>query len=139
MRRTHPAFRWVVRTCGTGPSVHPDRPLLLLPLDVRGVSDDGLGLVVDNGADTQIADAAKPVSRWVRLALMFGHGQQRSAPTVGPEPRRVGDRQAGVVADVRAGHALDLILVHDRGPIAGQIHLRECGRAGGGDCGGEND
>ena len=60
----------------------------------------------------------------MRLALVLGQRQQRRVPAVGAQPRRVVDRQPGVVADVGARNALDLVFVEDRRPHAAQVDLR---------------
>ena len=80
--------------------------------------------VVDVERDAQVADAAEPVGGRMRLALVLGQRQQRRVPAVGAQPRGVVDRQAGVVADLGARHALDLVFVKDRRPHATQIDLR---------------
>src|SRR6266853_3098777 len=58
----------------------------------------------------------------MRLALMFGQREDRRIPGVAVLPRRVVNREAQVVADVRPGNALGVILVKTRGPFAGQVH-----------------
>jgi hypothetical protein len=60
----------------------------------------------------------------MRLALMFRHREDRRVPRVGLHARRVVDRQPRVIADVRARHALRLILVKNRSPDAVEIDLR---------------
>jgi hypothetical protein len=72
--------------------------------------------LVDFVRDAEIADAAEAVDRRVRFALVLRQRQQRGVPAVGAQARRVVDRQAGIVAHVRAGDALDLVLVEDRRP-----------------------
>src|SRR4030095_1962014 len=86
------------------------------------------GVVV--GGDAQVADAAEAVGGGVRNARVLLHRQDTGVPRFAAQAPRVVDRQAGVVADVRAGHTLDLVLVHDRRPDARKIDLRGSWRRG---------
>src|SRR4030095_15015964 len=86
------------------------------------------GVVV--GGDAQVADAAEAVGGGVRNARVLLHRQDTGVPRFAAQAHRVVDRQAEVVADLRAGHALDLVLVHDRRPDARQIDLRGSWRRG---------
>jgi hypothetical protein len=87
-------------------------------------------VVVERG-DAQVANAAEPIGGGVGLALVLGQRQQRRVPGVGTQPLGVGDRQTGVVADLGAGGAFDLVFVKDGRPDAGEIDLRrgQTGRA----------
>ena len=106
------------------PPVHPDLALLLLPLNVGVQLDRRLRRAIDVGGDAQIADAAESIRGGMRLALMLWQRQERRHPAVGAQPRRIVDRQPGVVTDLGTGHALDLVFVEDRRPHAAQVDLR---------------
>src|SRR5665213_968551 len=56
---------------------------------------------------------------------MFRQREQRSVPAIGMPPRGVVERDAQIVADVRAGYALQKIFVEPVVPLAGNIFLRE--------------
>src|SRR3970040_1433281 len=84
-------------------AVHPDIPLLLLPLDVGVELDDGLGLLVDLCGDAEIADAAEAIGGGMGLALMLWQRQERGVPTVGAKPQGVVDREPSIVSDIWAG------------------------------------
>src|SRR5580765_2690374 len=58
----------------------------------------------------------------MRLALMLRQREDGRIPRVAVLARRVVNRQAQVVADVRPGNALGLILVKPRRPFAGEIY-----------------
>ena len=100
--------------------------MLLLPLDVRVDLDDLLRGRILIAPHAQIADAAEAVGRRMGLALMFGQRQQRGIPRQRAHARRLGNRQSGVVADVRSGNPLGLVFVKERRPHAREIDLRGC-------------
>ena len=102
-------------------AVHPDRPLGLLPRDVRVVRDELLRGAVELAPDAQVRGAARRVVGGVRLALVLGQREDRCVPAVAVQAARLVDRQAEIVADVGPGNALRLILVKPRGPLARQI------------------
>ena len=65
----------------------------------------------------------------MRPALPLGQPVQRGVPAVGSQPRRIVQGNAGVVAELSAGPPLLRIFVVPRGPLAGEINLRERGDA----------
>src|SRR5215831_18546234 len=78
---------------------------------------------VDLLRNPKLRRSAPDVVRAVRTALPFGKSLNSGHPTIASHPRRVVDRYAGVVANLRAGDALRLIFVKDRLPLTGKIHL----------------
>ena len=102
-------------------AVHPDRPLGLLPRDVRVVRHELLRRAVELAPDAQVGGAARRVVGGVRLALVFGQREDRRVPAVPVQAARFVDREAEIVADVRPWNALRLILVEPRRPLARQI------------------
>ena len=81
--------------------------------------------------DAQVLRPHHDVLRRVEDALPLGHVLHRHLVGVGHGARLVVDRQAGVVADVRPGRALDPVLVQAVGPRAGEVDAvpwsRACG------------
>jgi hypothetical protein len=67
----------------------------------------------------------------MRLGLMLAQRQDRRIPAVGFEPPRIVERKARVVTELRAGNAMWLVFVIERGPIPRQIALGQGGAAGG--------
>jgi len=61
----------------------------------------------------------------MRLALMFEQCPFCGVPGISLHPRAVIDRKTGVIADIRAGAALDRIFVHLLAPAANQVGLCE--------------
>ena len=66
----------------------------------------------------------------MRLGLMLAERQNRGVPAVGLQAAGVVERKAGVVAELGTGNAVRLILVIERGPLAGHVPLGK-GRTGG--------
>ena len=106
------------------PAVHVDRPLLVeradavldgdqLPRPWRALVEDG-----------DVGGAAVDVRRDVDAALLFRHGDTRRIPAFRVAARAIGERQAGVVAELGAGHALAEVLLIPGRPGAGEIDLR---------------
>ncbi len=65
----------------------------------------------------------------MRLALMLGQRQQRGIPRIRPQPRSIVDRKAEIIADLRTGNPLRLILMEARRPFARRIELCPCRQA----------
>ena len=82
-------------------------------------SDELLGIVIHFLRNAQIRGSADAVVGGVRLALMLGHGKQRSIPDLASHARRVVDGNPKIVADFRTWNALGLIFGEKRIPFAG--------------------
>src|ERR1700719_2924024 len=61
----------------------------------------------------------------MRTTLPLRQPVQRGVPAISPQPRRIVQGNAGVVAQLSAGPALLRIFVVPRGPLAGEINLGE--------------
>ena len=61
--------------------------------------------------DSQAQRAMVDVGRHVHAALMLLQGEARGIPALGKQACRVVDRQAGVVAEIGTGTAIQLVLV----------------------------
>src|SRR6476646_9804385 len=56
---------------------------------------------------------------------MLAQRQARRIPAVSRETCAIGERKTGVVAELRTGNPIGLILVVPRAPLADEAHLRE--------------
>ena len=81
--------------------------------------DDALRLRIFFFPDAQVQRASINVGRDVRLALMLGQREAGGVPAFGEHARAVGDGQARVIRQFRAGNAFPKILVNHRRPVAG--------------------
>ena len=118
-RKALPRVRGVLGRVRT--AVHPDGALGLLPGNVRVEGDQLLRRSVELAPDAQVRGAAGRVVGRMRLALMLGQREDRRVPAVGVQACRLVDRNPQVVADVRTGNALRLILVKPRRPLTREI------------------
>ena len=110
-------------------AVEVDRSLVLVRADVDMERDDALRGVVVVGPDADRRETSKSVVRRVRTALILLHDRDAiGVPAVGAKPARLGERQARVVAKLRAGNALDRVFLIERRPLSREVHLRLCRR-----------
>ena len=86
---------------------------------------DPLRLRIHDGIDAQVGESTHRVVGAVRPALVLAHHRNPiGVVAVGPQPRGVVDRNAGVVAKLGTGNAVGQILVVKGRPVAGEIDLR---------------
>src|SRR6185436_12016867 len=78
----------------------------------------------DHFRDADLDGAAVDVRGHVRAALVLRQRQARRVPAVGVLPGRGVERDAEVVAELRAGPPLGLILVKRAAPVAVERALR---------------
>ena len=116
---------WRMRT-----AVHPNGSLGRLPGNMGVISDQLLRVAVHFLPDTQVGGSAPGVIGRMRATLILGQRQQRRVPAIAAQARRVVDRQPEIVADIRAGNALQKIFVELGRPLAGWIYLGEAWNAG---------
>ena len=77
---------------------------------------------IDVGRDPHVGETAHAVVGGVLTALVLAdRGDAIGVVAVGPQPRRVVDRQAQVVGQLGTGQPLGTILVIDGHPLAGEI------------------
>ena len=97
---------------GVRPAVHPDRALGA-PREVVDLDGDELLRVpVALFPDADRREAGRVVGG-VDAALVLGQRDERRVPGVGAEPHGVGDRDAGVVAELGARQTVGFVLVED--------------------------
>src|ERR1041385_6003320 len=101
-------------------AVHVNHLLRLLPRDVQAQSDGLLRLVVEFRRNAQLRDrdAQTDVDR-MGTAQVLGKVELIRMPALRPQPSRLVDGDARVIADVHVR------VVDTRRPLAGEIDLRE--------------
>src|SRR4051812_1568059 len=104
-------------------AIHPDRPVLFVRADVDPDRCECLRLGIFFFPDTRLHRPMEDVWAVVHLALMLAKREPRGVPRVGREPRAFSDREAGVVAELRAWATVGLVLVLPLAPIAAQRDL----------------
>ena len=107
------------------PAVHPDRVGRTVDRAAESPRDDPAGNRIEVGDDPQVLRSHHHVLRGVQDALPLGHRLQRHLVGVGAGAAFVVQRDAGVIADVGSGRALDPVFVDPVGPRAREIDLRE--------------
>src|SRR5689334_6802320 len=106
-------------------AVHPDRPFLLVSIDVLLDGDELLADRIALFPDAQLQRPPVNVSRRVNLALVFRRLEPQRVPTERPLASRVIHRKAQVIDERGAGDALGLILLVTGAPDARKVSLAE--------------
>src|SRR6266567_6546414 len=96
------------------PSVHPDGACLLVRADVIFDGGHFFRFGVTLLPHSKLHVATINVGRNVYAALVLRQGEAGRAPTLGPQSRRVVDRQSEVVAEFRARNPLAEVLTEQR-------------------------
>src|SRR5204863_8961592 len=107
--------------------VHVDGSLLVERADAVLDGDEIARTFFTLFPDRDVGRAAIDVRRHVHPALLLRQGQPVRVPALGVPAGAVGQRQPGVVAELRTRDALAEIFLIARRPGAGQIDLRERG------------
>ena len=116
-----PGVRGVLR--GVPAPVRVDRPVhRAQPL--RMVGGDPSGNWVDFLPDSRRRRTACDVVRPVGSTLPFGQALDRRIPQLCAPARAVVDRDTEELAEFGPGNPLLAILMHERPPVSGQVHLR---------------
>src|SRR5262249_9025417 len=84
-------------------AVQPDRPLLLVRVEILVKRDQLLRPQIAFLGEAELDRAVKNVRADVNLALMLTKRQARGIPGVGREARAFVQREPGVVAELRTG------------------------------------
>ena len=122
-REAHPRVRRVRGRMRA--AIHIDGPLLVERADAVLDGDEIARPRLPVFPDRDVGGAAIDVRRHVHPALLLRQRQPVRVPALGVPAGAVRQRQPGVVAKLRARHALAEILLIARRPGAGQIDLRE--------------
>ena len=124
-REAHPSVRRVRRRMRA--AIHVDRSFLVERADAVLDGDEIARARLSLFPDRDVGRTAIDVRRHVYPALLFRQGQPVRVPALGVPAGAVGQRQTGVVAELRTRDALAEVLLIARRPGAGQIDLRERG------------
>jgi hypothetical protein len=106
------------------PAIHPNDTLLSLPFGILVPRDDLLRCGIGFLPDSHTADVGEIVGGQ-RVALPLRHGDGSRNPTLRSQPACGAQREALILAKLRAGTAPCLILVDTYRPVSGQIDLRQ--------------
>ena len=119
-------------------AVEPDGAFLLLEVHAQVNREHSLRQGIEDLLDSHVRETAHRVVAAVRPALVFSDdGDSIAVVGVAAQAPGVVQRNPRVVAELGPRQPLGLVLVEQRHPVAGKIHLRERGRAR--DSGGERN
>src|SRR4051812_38321077 len=107
-----------------GAPIHPDRAGLLVCADVVFDRDYTLGVGIFFLPHPQGHRSTINVRHQMNAALLLGKRDARWIPAIGPQTGSVVDRNTEIIAELRSGPALELVLMLAGHPLTGEIHLR---------------